>query len=597
MSSPPKISIVIQICGGLGNQLFQYLFAKANFASPQYQLIFDYSDNVGPNIKRPFVLDQLGLPGNFMHCQRQFFEKEGQQQVRFTNIHWTTSEENCKDIRQIAARVQKEDALTEQVILPPTENTAYFGYWQSYRYWGDPIPLLQGILKSIQASALYAQMLEQTQTLKIDSTVCAVHLRGGDYRQFLDYHGVCEAPYYEKAMVATPASFYHLYTDDAKFASEVLGRITLDRPITKASQVIQDDQLEFLALLQYSKLIIPNSSYSYLAAWFAKAQHAAIEVTALYPWFSFQKEGPEIPSDWQVRNRVSGNTPEEDSQVIAGARISVVIPVQSRAEYLAGAIATVLAQTHQPVEIIFSQNAASNAVKEKVSQLQQQYPQIQVVDSLKGSLSLARNQAIAIAKGEFIAFLDDDDVWEKDKLELQLKYAIRMSLDVVSCNYYEFSESEPVLMQSRYTSKPNQSWLDELSVVNQFAGGSSILVRKGVFQRVGWFDEAMPAGEDRDMWWRMALAKEKMGFIEDVLVGYRKNTSNMSANKNLMFQSELQHLAKLLGTSAIKPELTQQFYEKLRNSLDHHLQIKQKPTSFISRVKRKIRHHLGYGEK
>jgi glycosyltransferase involved in cell wall biosynthesis len=298
-----------------------------------------------------------------------------------------------------------------------------------------------------------------------------------------------------------------------------------------------------------------------------------------------------------VRNRSSGNSQEEDSDAITVARISVVIPVQSRVEYLAGTVATVLAQTQQPIEIIFSKNAASNTVNEEVRRLQQRYPQVQVVDSLKGSLSLVRNQAIAIAKGEFIAFLDDGDVWEKDKLEQQLNYAIRMGLDVVSCNYYEFSEDDQVLMQSRYTSGRDHSWLDELSVANEFAGGSSALVRKSVFKRVGWFDESMPSEENWDMWWRMALAKEKIGFMEDVLVGYRKITRNIPTNKNLKLQGELLHLAKVLGASGIKPELTQQLYEKLRDSLNHRLQIKQQPTSFISRVKRKIQDCLGYGEK
>jgi hypothetical protein len=249
MSSPPTINIIIQICGGLGNQLFQYLFAKANFAGLQYRLIFDYSDNVGPNTKRSFVLDQLGLRGNFMYCQRHFFETQGQQQVRFTNIQWTCNDENCKDIGKIEAQVQKENALAGQVILSPTENTAYFGYWQSYRYWVEPTPLLLSVLKIIQAGDLYAQMLQKTRALHIDSTVCAVHIRGGDYRHFLDYHGVCDAPYYEKAMLATPASFYHLYTDDAAFANEVLGDITLDTEIIKVSKVIQDDQLEFSLFL------------------------------------------------------------------------------------------------------------------------------------------------------------------------------------------------------------------------------------------------------------------------------------------------------------------------------------------------------------
>ena len=591
MSSLPKISIVIQICGGLGNQLFQYLFAKANFASPQYQLIFDYSDNVGPNIKRPFVLDQLGLPGNFMHCQRQFFEKEGQQQVRFTNIHWTTSDENCKDIRQIAARVQKEDALTEQVILPPTENTAYFGYWQSYRYWGDPILLLQGVLKSIQASALYAQMLEQTQTLKIDSAVCAVHLRGGDYRQFLDYHGVCEAPYYEKAMVATPASFYHLYTDDAKFASEVLGRITLDRPIINTSQVIQDDQLEFLALLQYSKLIIPNSSFSYLAAWFAKAQYSAIEVTAPYPWFSFQKEGPDMPSDWQVRNRVSGNTPEEDQAQIKASTVTVVMPVHSRPEYLAAALHSVMVQTHLPSEIIFSQNVATDAVKAEVQRLKQGNALIKILDSQVPSLSLARNIGIQAATSDYIAFLDDDDIWEPNKIAVQLNQLIGMGASVVSCNYYEIDNSGQILSHSSYQSKRDQSWAQLLALENVFSGGSCVLADKNVFQRVGYFDDGMPACEDQDMWWRMALAREKLFFIEDSLVGIRKNTVNMSKNLPLMNRGHLIHLSKMLGSPDVQPADIQKQYHRVRAFLNNY--VDGKPDYQLSSQLKRYHHLLG----
>ena len=586
MSSLPKISIVIQICGGLGNQLFQYLFAKANFTSPQYQLIFDYSDNVVPDIKRPFVLDQLGLPGNFMHCQRQFFEKEGQQRVRFKNIEWLSLALDFKPFNVLTTIDCRESPTGFKPLSLPDADTAYFGYWQSYQHWPNPKKLLTQTYYLMRESPLYKEALSKSESLVIDPSVVAIHIRGGDYRKFLHFHGVCQTQYYQKALAEFDPSQVHVYTDDPAWANFILPNHINQ---IKVAPILNNDQIEFLTLMRYSRLIIPNSSYAYLAAWFASVSRDSIQVIAPYPWFSFDKPGPEIPKQWHLRNRTTGNTLAEDAQAIRSSTISVIIPVHSRKDYIRAAISSVLQQTYLPIEIIISANAITPEANAEIQSLEKTHPLIRIIYSEKPSLSHARNVGIESAKGEWIAFLDDDDLWETKKLELQLSKAIEMGATVCASNFYEFEKEGISLERSNYLMLRDGAWNQILVAENTFSGGSAVLAHADVFKRVGLFDENLPTCEDHDMWWRMAKSGEPMLFMEESLVWCRKNASNMSGNIRNMIRGQLIRLSKILSTEDVDPKQVQILFKTLRRLLEEELESKPQPNfpkgSFFGKIK------------
>ena len=97
--------------------------------------------------------------------------------------------------------------------------------------------------------------------------------------------------------------------------------------------------------------------------------------------------------------------------------ITVVIPTLNRCSFLQRAIESVLKQTVVPSEIIVVDNGSTDDTKKMISSL---YPNISYSIEEKNGVSAARNKGIKIAKSEWIAFLDSDDIWESKKLEKQL---------------------------------------------------------------------------------------------------------------------------------------------------------------------------------
>ena len=98
--------------------------------------------------------------------------------------------------------------------------------------------------------------------------------------------------------------------------------------------------------------------------------------------------------------------------------ISVVIPTLNRCTTLPRALDSVLKQTLQPDEVIVVDNGSQDGT---ISMLKTNYPAVVIISATKRGVSAARNRGIAIAKGNWIAFLDSDDAWHPSKLEKQVK--------------------------------------------------------------------------------------------------------------------------------------------------------------------------------
>jgi hypothetical protein len=540
---------IIRVMGGIGNQFFQYLFGASRAATLAEQILFDISDCVDLNAVRPFKLSRLMVAGQFVRCRARHFDRSEVELEGVTNLEGDAFGE------AIRMPVQREVHFAVGA-ENPTAPGYYYGYWQSYKYWDRPFDIVSDMLAAA-TKEVAASRAELYQALSSPDAV-AVHIRRGDYTSAfnLEYHGVCTAEYYLRAVAELQKSLHRpnlfVFSDDLPFAKELFAAIP---DVRYVSAEVNDDVDEFLLLGQAPNLVMSNSSFSYIAAMNRNARTK--QVIAPYPWFTSQEDTPDYPRHWLRRNRKSGNSEAEDRALIASARVSVIIPSKDRDQLLPEAIKTALDQTHEPHEVIVSLNGATAAVRSVAEVWRQKDGRVKIVEDDRSLLPMARNNGIKAATGEWLAFLDDDDVWARDKIERQVSAAIMMGADVVACNYYQFNEKER-WDPSSLSSAKTLTWSEALTIGNFFGGGSSVLARASAVKACGGFNEALRSCEDHDMWRRLALSGAALLFIDDKLAGYRIADDNMTGDDRLMLAGELAHLSQIIWDSRSVPAAASQ---------------------------------------
>lgn len=569
----------IKLSGGLGNQLFQYFFASATFKASNDCVLFDISDYFNGVAKRDFVLDKLGLQGLYITLDKSSYRDQGVEYVDLTILK-TLGSYNItlgSTLRRIRLVSEKEIYYTPISEYDLSENIYVEGYWQSYRYWDAQtgFSLDRSELPTPPLSSPLACIAPTSQ--RPAQEICAIHFRRGDYQTEFNeqYHGKCELAYFFRAMQLSGAKQFHVYSDDIANARQAFN--PFDNVSVIASQS-HDGITDFQALARYSQLIISNSSFSFLAAYLAEASHHA-NIIAPYPWYSFKNIGPDLPEKWLTLNRATGTTPQEDAAQVYGAKISVIIPVHVRHQYIRDAVTSVLDQTIKATEIILCLNGASDRARDEANRLASKYEDIRIMELSRPGLSCARNAGIRAAVGEYIAFLDDDDIWETTKLEAQINAAVHNTADLIATNYYTFTNPEDKQFVSDLRANRQNLWKYDLSIANYLSGGSAVLVRRDVFNLVGYFDEAMPSCEDHDMWRRAAVAGCRIHFIDECLVGYRRDADNMTSKTQLMLQGELMHLSKILSEGEAYEPFARRFYERIQPSLEGYFDVPQ-PDAF-----------------
>jgi len=191
--------------------------------------------------------------------------------------------------------------------------------------------------------------------------------------------------------------------------------------------------------------------------------------------------------------------------------ISAIIPTYNRAWCVREAVDSVLAQRGAEVECIVVDDGSSDGTRELLADMSVRY----IYQENRGPAA-ARNRGIAEAGGEFIAFLDSDDLWTKDKCARQERY-LRENPDclLVHCNERWIRNGEHLNQGKRHVRGGGDQF--ERSLELCCISPSSVMVRHGLFDRVGAFDEAAAPCEDYDLWLRVT-ARFPVGFIPDVLV-------------------------------------------------------------------------------
>jgi glycosyltransferase involved in cell wall biosynthesis len=228
--------------------------------------------------------------------------------------------------------------------------------------------------------------------------------------------------------------------------------------------------------------------------------------------------------------------------------ISVLIPTHNRPQMLAEALASVRSQTYSDFEIIVVSNG-ENAETRSLTRSFARAHEARYFELDKGNVSIARNFGIEQAHGDWIAFLDDDDLWLPHKLERQISEAARTGADLIDCNHLEVYPDGRVIVAPR----PHlpDGWTYTKALSNYYLGiqPSSTMARKAAIKAVGGFDPRLRWSEDRDVWrrisWRHSIHQMNEILVE--LRSYRHGhlTAMHPQNERQRYIHELKHFAKM----------------------------------------------------
>jgi glycosyltransferase involved in cell wall biosynthesis len=207
--------------------------------------------------------------------------------------------------------------------------------------------------------------------------------------------------------------------------------------------------------------------------------------------------------------------------------VSVIIPNFNYSKYLGQTIESVLSQTYDNFEILVVDDGSTD---DSVEVAKQYSSKIRLICQSNGGVSSARNEGILNSRGSFVCFLDADDFWESNKLELQMNLALETKSGLIYSGYLECDEHLskireilPVFQgycEGLYRRKPGSAIA--------LLGTSTALISREVIDLVGIFDTTLSTSADWDYLRRVSKFTD-FAFVPSPLVRYRRHGSNMSS--------------------------------------------------------------------
>lgn len=205
--------------------------------------------------------------------------------------------------------------------------------------------------------------------------------------------------------------------------------------------------------------------------------------------------------------------------------VSIIVPTHNRSAYLRQAVVSVFVQTRQDFEIIVVDDGSSDDTAYVIETMSD--PRLRYLPQANAGRSAARNRGLAAARGTYVAFLDDDDLYLLRKLETQVAFLKDHSdIELVA-------SGTQIMNEQGIVTKLWQPWLEQPELTLETClyacplHTCSVLFRRAVLTRLDhWFDPAMALAEDTDFFVRLLLAGVRMAWLPEIVSVYRQHSDN-----------------------------------------------------------------------
>lgn len=226
--------------------------------------------------------------------------------------------------------------------------------------------------------------------------------------------------------------------------------------------------------------------------------------------------------------------------------VTVVMPVYNTARYVEDAIDSVLAQSFSDFELLIIDDAGSDNSIELCRNYDD--PRIRIISQSNRGLAGARNTGIRYATGQFIAFIDSDDLWEREKLHTHVAHLRSRPNVGVSYSGSQLIDDDGRPLRIVQSPKLRNIRTEDIFMRNPIGNGSAPVVRRHVLLDIAflnedsgemdYFDQSFRQSEDIECWMRIALTSNwKFEGVRGTLTHYRINESGLSANVIRQFQT------------------------------------------------------------
>lgn len=209
--------------------------------------------------------------------------------------------------------------------------------------------------------------------------------------------------------------------------------------------------------------------------------------------------------------------------------VSVVIPTYNRAHIIQDSLDSAYAQSYRPLEVVVVDDGSNDDteaivktwINEHLNDVQ--FSVVYLHQENQGG-NPARNNGIRHARGQYVAFLDSDDLWHAEKVRKQIRvFESDPEIGGVYCGVQHVDLASGRIIEPSNRSYPTGRLFEQVLVKDITAPTSAYIIKKQVFEMAGYFDDELQARQDWDMWIRLA-SKFKIGCVPEVLVDFREHS-------------------------------------------------------------------------